>query len=384
VGYVLPSLSSSLGLNAAGTLASITSFSTCAGNTLFNLATQAQNFTVVVKELTNNAFRPQTPQAGVSEQGSLVLAAQAGLAATTGLATQATEIQLAFANVPALATIYLPVSVTSGGTTLSLVGAVSASLTNVIGLAANGGAGSTAGVYGFTASATGTLNVVYVVTNYTATGTTFNFPIFVGSAGGASPVQATAMTVATSYVPAAALSGPATFIPTFAVSAAPGLNTITVTACATSLLFPYVTNSSGFETGIAISNTTTDNLFNNGVPLAGKSSAQTPTNGSCTLNFYGNVTPQPTAWPVPTIGAFTAATATAAEIDPTYANILTNMLAGKSGFTGYAIALCNFTQAHGFAFISDTNGLVTGPMGYLAVVIPNSRNEQDPAGGTEQ
>ena len=64
-----------------------------------------------------------------------------------------------------------------------------------------------------------------------------------------------------------------------------------ITVCQTTLLFPYVTNATGFETGIAISNTTTDNLG-----TAGKSVA-TPTTGTCTLNFYGNAaSPTATFW----------------------------------------------------------------------------------------
>jgi hypothetical protein len=150
------------------------------------------------------------------------------------------------------------------------------------------------------------------------------------------------------------------------------------------LLFPYVTNASGFETGIAVSNTTTDNLYT-GVPIPGKTSNATPVNGTCTINFYGNAA-QPSATTTPTLGAYSAAAPT---VVPVYANILTNLV-GSSGFTGYAIANCNFLDGHGFAFITDTQGTFSGTMGYVATVIPNNRTENNettlsisitPAGG---
>jgi len=362
VGYVLQSLSYSLALSAVTGFPAITSFSTCAGNPIpgFGTLPPTANFTVILKEVTSNAFKLQ---AGVgSEQGSLVISNAANLAANTGTATQPTEIQLAFTNVPTAATIYLPVSVTSNGTTLSLQGSVSA-LTAPAGLVNL----DTTGVYGFTPTATGTLNVVYVTTATGAvSGTSFNIPVDVIVAASAAPVQTTAMTVLASYVPEAAVTGPATLIPTFAVSTATPTNTITVSACQTTLLFPYVTNATGFETGIAISNTTTDNLK----ILPAPGSLSTPTTGTCTLNFYGNAA-QPTATVTPTLGAYST---TAPTVVPVYANILTTMV-GSSGFTGYAIAQCNFLEAHGFAFITDTSGTFSGTEGYLAVVIPNGRGE---------
>ena len=41
------------------------------------------------------------------------------------------------------------------------------------------------------------------------------------------------------------------------------------------LLFPFVTNQSGFDSGIEIANTSTDPF------------GTTPASGACTLNFYG-------------------------------------------------------------------------------------------------
>jgi len=43
------------------------------------------------------------------------------------------------------------------------------------------------------------------------------------------------------------------------------------------------------------------------------------------------------------------------------------------GFTGYAIANCNFQYGHGFAFISDI-GARNFAMGYLALIFTNGSN----------
>jgi len=231
------------------------------------------------------------------------------------------------------------------------------------------------GVFGFTPTA-GTVTATYVTTANTSTGTTFYLPVFLTVSGGAAPVQSTALTAALSYAPTATVTGPTSLIPTFAASTAAPLSTITVTACTTTLLFPYVTNVAGFETGIAISNTTTDNLKNVGSTStpAGTNSASAST-GTCILNFYGNTATQPPAFltPVP-LGVYSASTGAA----PVYANTLTGM-SGATGFSGYVIASCNFVDAHGFAFIVDgtlgqPNGLAEG---YLALVTANSRGSAE-------
>jgi hypothetical protein len=363
VGYILPSLSYALNANSTnqtiwfGGTPGSSSFGTCTGQPLSGSTAPNPAFTINIKELFSGAFKMQT-----QENGSLVLTATPGIAATTGAATQPTELQVSLANVPAAATIYLPISFVSGGTTFTLQGSVTAltSPASLVGLA-------TTGVFGFTPTG-GVVNAVYTVTGATATGTLFSLPVYFTVAANAAPVQPTAMTVSVAYVPTAALTGPASLIPTFIASTATPINTLTVTACTTTLLFPYITNAAGFETGIAIANTTTDNLKNSSSNPLGVSSV-TPTSGVCTLNFYGNTATQPTAFLTPTtLGVFSATSA------PVYANTLSNM-AGVPNFSGYAIASCNFLDAHGFAFIADgtlgtPNGLAEG---YLAVTLPSSR-----------
>jgi len=118
-------------------------------------------------------------------------------------------------------------------------------------------------------------------------------------------------------------------------------NIVAVTICQTSLLYPYVVNVAGFDTGLAIANTSTD-------PFG--TAAQV---GPCTLNFYGSNAP--------------AAVTTASIASGTVYSNLASTLAPN--FAGYMIAVCNFQYAHGFAFISDV-GARNLAMGYLALIIP--------------
>jgi len=130
---------------------------------------------------------------------------------------------------------------------------------------------------------------------------------------------------------------------------------ISINICQTALLFPFVTNENGFETGMAISNTSKD-MFGTGAQ-----------NGACIIQFYGDNAPTtntatPTA-PCTTAGACTGTI----NAGTTFANTLSGII-GTGSFQGYAIALCNFQFAHGFAFISDTHATNLA-MGYLALVL---------------
>jgi hypothetical protein len=113
----------------------------------------------------------------------------------------------------------------------------------------------------------------------------------------------------------------------------------------TNLLFSFVTNQSGFDTGIAISNTSADPY---------NTATQT---GTCTLSIYSTgVTP--ITFVTPTIPPGTS-----------YANLLSTIAPGTQG---YIFASCTFAYVHGFAFISDI-GARNLAMGYLALVVQTPR-----------
>jgi len=108
-----------------------------------------------------------------------------------------------------------------------------------------------------------------------------------------------------------------------------------------SLLFPFVTNQAGFDTGMSISNTAKDPFGTTG---------QT---GTCTLYYYGAAAPtNPITTPSLAPG-------------DTYTFLASTTV---PGFQGYMIAICNFPFAHGFAFISDL-GARNLAMGYLPTYI---------------
>ena len=123
--------------------------------------------------------------------------------------------------------------------------------------------------------------------------------------------------------------------------------------CQTTLLYPWVNAEPGFDTGIAIANTTSD-------PFGTRTQG-----GTCVLNFFGT-------------GAGTTTTATTPTINTgtVYADQVSNL---KPGFRGYVIAVCNFTLGHGYALFSDT-GIRNWATGYLALVLPSGtgpRNSQN-------
>ncbi len=117
----------------------------------------------------------------------------------------------------------------------------------------------------------------------------------------------------------------------------------------TNLLYTFVTNQVGFDTGISVSNTGRD-PFGTAPPACPERTCR------CTLSFFGDNAPSPVSSGHIAPGqTYTAAASTAAP-----------------NFQGYMIASCNFSYAHGFAFISDV-GLRTLATGYLAQVICSDR-----------
>jgi hypothetical protein len=141
-------------------------------------------------------------------------------------------------------------------------------------------------------------------------------------------------------------------IPRFIADTSAARSLFNVNICRTILLYPYVTNIQGFDTGLAIANTSTD-PFGTGAQA-----------GSCALNWYQGAS-NPAQGNSGSIASGTVYTTLASTAVP--------------GFNGYMIAVCNFQYAHGFAFISDL-GARNLAMGYLALVIPDpgtgSRNAQ--------
>jgi hypothetical protein len=125
--------------------------------------------------------------------------------------------------------------------------------------------------------------------------------------------------------------------------------------CQTNLLFPFVSNQAGFDTGIAIANTSSDPF------------GTAPQTGNCQLNYYGGTTGGGAA---PSAQTTTSNVAGGATATFSLSSGGTNGIAATPGFQGYIIAVCQFRFAHGFAFISDV-GAQRLSHGYVALVMDN-------------
>jgi len=112
----------------------------------------------------------------------------------------------------------------------------------------------------------------------------------------------------------------------------------------TYILFPFMTNTAGFDTGFSIANTASDPFGTTGAA------------GACTLNFFGASAPS-------------AITTASIAQGTTYINLIST---AAPNFQGYMIASCNFPFAHAFAFISDL-GARNLAMGYLPFNICSPR-----------
>jgi hypothetical protein len=142
---------------------------------------------------------------------------------------------------------------------------------------------------------------------------------------------------------------------------APGTTTpfVNINICQTVLLWPYVTTGqtgNGFDTGLAISNTTTDPF------------GTVAQNGICTLNWYGANTIYGGTTTTPT-ATLTTTTPNVAS-GTTWVGLSSTLQAVPSGnsWTGYVIGVCNFQGAHGYAAITDV-GVHSIISSYLALIM---------------
>jgi hypothetical protein len=313
-------------------------------------------------------------QAGV-EYGFYNPAFPAG-ATSAGVADYGTRLRIIFAGVQAGVTLYVPLTAAydDTGTTpttdinlatpvLSTVGAVPELFVRLVtseggpftAASAGSGTGAVTGFAALTVGSTGTAEAVYEVLAVRGQILQENVAIpfwiaYTANPGADSPGLGTA-TVGGSFAPVSTDTNASATdtIPRFADTSV-AVNAFSIVKCATHLLFPFVTNQAGFDTGMAIANTSMDQYG---------TSTQT---GTCTFNFFGTAAP--------------AAVTTAAAVDPgtVYTN-LTSVLA--PGFQGYVIVDCQFQYAHGFAFITQI-GTFLGTEGYLALIIPDPPNPRLP------
>jgi hypothetical protein len=278
-------------------------------------------------------------------------------------ATSGTRIKIIFNNIPANVSVYVAQTVSNAGGTLSLTTSETAAFSLVPLSTATGAPGATAdnktpapGTASALTVASGSATAIYEATTATVTGIgAFSVPVYLEASPGAVAAPSGAITATVSLAPIGAASNVPSFINGASTTTVNGSN---FTACTTTLMFPFVTNTAGFETGLAIANTGTDLLSTNkGVPV----SSVTGQSGTCLLTFFTSATAasNPPAYTSPLVVPGT-----------TWASTLTSVTGGTAGNVvgGYTIANCNFLYAHGYAFIVYNVGQSSAMAeGYLAL-----------------
>jgi hypothetical protein len=356
------------------------------------------------------AFKPQidptqnlstsVPGTAYNSESGFVRTSAAGTqnTGTSGLADSGTRLAVRFANVPANLRVFVSTTDLASGAGASPAGATivpravyvssdvngasslglasirtptapfsQATLTDVAG---GGATGST--------SAAGNPQLIEVpITNGTGTAVwevidsdpsvnedfLFAFGVGYTNAAGATQVGLGTATVVGNLAPfyptgAAATMQTLLAIPRFTARTETS-DFLRIQACQTNLLFPYVTNWAGFDTGIAIANTSQDPF----------SDPQNRTqSGRCTLNYYGTLqNGQALTTTREQTNAEVAAGQTITMVLSTGGSL---GLRGNPNMQGYVIAVCDFRFAHGFAFITDGPiGQARVAEGYLALVL---------------
>lgn len=107
----------------------------------------------------------------------------------------------------------------------------------------------------------------------------------------------------------------------------------------TRLLFPFVSNSAGFDTGIVVANTTAD-------PFGTTNMA-----GTCTFYYYDTHSFAPQTTAIIPAGGMIIFTIGSGGVPGTDGDL--------GGFQGYVIAECEFPLAHGVYFTSDRGNVIS-------------------------
>lgn len=340
-GYILKSLGA-----PTVTVSSNSPYYTCVGNPGNNLS-----FTVNINQLIPDAFL------GVGTTTSLLPGSEVGQYISGGIGSaNADIINVTLSNLPASATVYVPQTTATYGTggntvTLTIAGSTVSTAT-----------GAPAGSVAYTPSG-GSVTIPYTVVvagigdQTTQSGANaIQVPVYVGFAANSAAAQGP-ITANYSYAPAvASLTAPPTVVPQFVASSFTAANGATIVNCQTTLLFPFVTNQSGYDTGIALANTSTDNLGTSFKSLAASQS------GTCTLFFYGSSAPSGSGTPANSVADPMGSLAAG----QTHAFQLSSIAAG---YQGYMIVNCPFVYGRGYAFLFEGSGATSVAQGYLPEIL---------------
>ena len=337
---------------------------------------------------------PTNPPNGVGNSAVLsnglpLFDASTGIA-SAGVANQGTRLAMEFANVPQGASLWVPPILylyrqnNSTGTSSTYTAGSSSGVMVLTSTDANGDTAYTAATGTGLQQVSSSLIVYEVLFADPNSLEQVDVPVVVSYVSNLSanppiglPVSGAAATVAGGFAPfystSAARQPSSTLpVPRFVPGTTP-LNIIEITKCACDLLFPYVASAGGFDTGLAIANTSLD-------PGATYGFQATPQQGQVQFWYYGTVvgggaTPgTQTSNVVPAGGVLTYVLSNGGGAIDSSAGSTANGLSGVPGLVGYVIAQAGFQYCHGFAYIS---ALGAGPTaagiseGYLGIVLDN-------------
>lgn len=286
----------------------------------------------------------------------------------SGLADSGTRLRVQFTNIPAGVRIYVTTrEVTSGSTAIGSNTTTHAALTNPTGpfnaVTPDSSADGGLKLIGPTGEAvweildTDTANAETVAFGVVVAFTSNPQPLagLINAGGSFSPTSVTTFSSSSEPVPRFLVPNPPIMFTSFSIN-----------ACHTTLLFQFVTNQAGFDTGVAVSNTTKDIL------------SSSPQTGKCTATFFPTPASSSAQYPpLSTTGSL-----------PAGEQWTFNVSSQRPGFQGYMMVGCDFQFAHGYAFISDF-GSTRLAQGYQAMVLPERPRMADPmstsvAGSGEQ
>lgn len=288
-----------------------------------------------------NAFRSRT-----GENGTVLPDLPAPLN-RAGVADHGTRLRAVFSNVPSGVAVFVTIQQVSPGTSTGMEARCTTTPAGSF-VPCSPSSPADGGLYRVPLTAAGTGEVYWEVT-----------------AASAATVETVSFGVAVAYMPtppAGTVNVLGSFSPiSAAVNATPGPDDLprfvsplspapafVLEVCRTVLLFQFMTSIPGWDTGVAVTNTTRDSpLFS----TPGQS-------GRCTAYFYhqqpGVTVPPLTSDPIPPGSQW-----------------LWTLHAVRPNFQGYMLVTCDFQHAYGFAFISNLG--FSGPdrfaQAYQAIVL---------------
>ena len=355
------------------------------------------------RELFATAFKVQSN--GLQDSPGTIYYSESGLelpvldgTVTTSVADTGTELQATISNIPANVSIYVDnYAVSSASTSTQLSDAT------LVSPVFDEGA---EGLQLVNPNGESTVTVVWEITNTNSSAIdTLNFNIYASVVGNPALPIPPPTTLSGSFWPLASTWTDDDPIPEFSSNVNLTLNPVlpalfTFAPCQTILLFPYVTDSTGFDTGIAISNTGLDT----NIGAFGVTAQSQQQKGTCSVAFYaggalasniGSASDNPTPGFVNSDVTYTGNGTTSlppinqgtedeGQVLPgqTWAFPLSGTDVGYGqtevfGSSGYAIAVCNFQYAHGYSFVSDTD-VRNFAAAYLALIIPDAPRSATP------